>query len=62
MMTVHNVIKKIKETCSGEWQWKKGNEYEEHICSQKNQPGTYYLVLLIAQQISISKSAVQRLV
>ena len=72
-MTVHNLIKKIKET--GSTERRKGSDrpvtaiteenasiFKELVCSQEDEPGTYNSIRQIAPRISISKSSIHRLV
>ena len=72
-MTVHNLIKKIKETGSTERPKGSGRPvtatteenasiFEELVCSQEDEPGTHNSIREITPRISISKSSVHRLV
>ena len=72
-MAVHNLIKKIKETGSTERRKVSGrliaatteentSIFEELVCSQEDEPGTYNSIRQTAPRISISKSSVHRLV
>ena len=72
-MTVHNLIKKIKEAESTERRKGSGRPvtatteenasiFEELVCSQEDEPGTHNSIRQIAPRISISKSSVHRLV
>ena len=72
-MTVHIIIKKIKETGSTERRKGSGRPvtatteenasiFEELVCSQENEPGTHNSIRKIAPRISFSKSSVHRLV
>ena len=72
-MSVHNFIKKIKET--GSTERRKGSGcpvtatteeiagiVEDLICSQEDEPGTHNSIRKIAPQVSIGRSSVHRLV
>ena len=70
-MAVHNLINKIKETGSTEHRKGSGGPvtatteeliFEELVCLQEDEPGTYNSIRQITPQISISKSSVHRLV
>ena len=72
-MTVHNLIKKIKETGSTEHRKGSGRPvtatteenasiFEELVCLQEDEPGTHNSIRQTAPQIVISKSFVHHLV